>query len=376
MKKIILFLMCTLFILTGCGSQSNAKKSLNGLLEYELAEDWQEMTGLTTITEIAVQKSDNSIGFMAEYIEYSEDTPKDFLEYQENAFKETGAVFEDEFNLEESGRKIYGKIFNASEDIKDNKFIVGIMEVEENKDAFIGFIGTLISAENPLEEITSFLKTINFTGETLKQERHIIPEKEYFEFDLPAEYRKSDRKSETNFIKTLDDGVLYASLTTLSKENLPVEEQFNSLDENFKKMFSEYEVYQEENVENLEDRDIYSKIYKYSLNGKTAYSYFNVIDFKNTNLMVNCVYDILTDSDFKDTEEELKNLTHSIHLKKNAEKLLEKDIKEFKKQIEENQKALEKEMKEYEEKAKKEEVTQESVEQTETTQETTQIEKE
>ncbi len=375
MKKIIIFLIFTLCFLTGCGNNLEKKVSLNGLLEYNLIKDWEDMPStVSTLAEIAVQKSDNSIGLMAEYSEYAKDKPEDFIEFQENTFKQLGGIFEEEFSLDEKGRKLYGKIYNASEEDSKNKFVAGVFEIEKNKDAYISFVATLISAEDAINQIKDFLITINFTGKTLNEKRHIVPEKEYFEFDLPKEYRRTSRMQETNFIKPLEDGVLYANLKTLSKENLSVEEQFESLDKGFNNMFGENEVYKEDNTEKIGDLEIRSKIYKYSLNGSNAYSYFGVINFTKTNLMVAYIYDILTNGDFEPIEKEIENLTKSVKLKKNAEKLLKKDIEEFKKEIEENQKEMEKELEEERKKQEQEEENENSTENLEETEKAQEIE--
>lgn len=373
MKKIIIFLIFTLCFLTGCGKNSEKKVSLNGILEYNLSKEWEDMSDtVSTLAEIAVQKLDNSIGLMAEYTEYAKDKPETFIEFQENAFKQSGAVFEEEFSLDEKGRKVYGKIYSASEEDTQNKFVAGILEIEKNKDAYISFVATLISAEDAINQIKDFLITINFTGKTLNEKRHIVPKKEYFEFDLPEEYRRTSRSQELNFMKPLEDGVLYAALKTLSKENLSVEEQFERLNKEFNSVFTENEVYKEDNIEKIGDVEIHSKIYKYYLNESSVYSYFSVIDFTKTNLMVVCVYDVLTNSDFEPIEKELENLTKSVNLKKNAEKLLKKDIESFKKEIEKNQKKMEKELekerkkKEKEEKAKETEKSEEKEEEQET----------
>ena len=364
MKKIILLLAGILVFLTGCGKNLD-QKSLNGLLEYKLIDGWQNMSSdISTIAEIAVQKEDTSIGLMAEYTEYFQSKPEDFIAFQENSFKQSGAIFEEEFSLDEKGRKIYGKSFKASAEDEKNKFVAGIMEIEKNKDAYISFVATLIDAENGIEQIEQFLSTVNFTGKTLNEATHFIPEREYFELDLPAQYRKSSRNKETSFIKTLDNGVLYASLTTLSKENLSPQQEFENLDKGFNETFAQNEVYKEESVENFDDIQIQSKIYKYSLNGSNAYSYFSVIDFTNTNLMVVCVYDVLIDGDFAPIEKELNDLTKSVKLKKDAEKILKKDLEKLKKQIEKNQKELEKQQRKIEKEQEKESVSEEISEQT------------
>lgn len=354
MKKIIILFSFILVFITGC-SKSEKIQSLNQVFEYELLDEWQEMTDFkANLTEISLQKSDNSIGLMAEYVNYKNDSPEKFVEDLKNSFEHSGAIFEKDFSYDKNDRKINAKIFKVSEENPENKFIVGSMQINKNKDGFVGFMSTAINVDNYMDEITSALNAISFTGKYIENERHIIPNTEYFEFDLPPNYRRLNKISETSFIKNLDGNFIILSMKTLRKDVTPLEDELKKLNKNNQNnLVVDEEILKNTTTENFKDKDIYTKISKLN----DFYQYAGIIDFKNTNLMVSYNFNISTKEEFEKVENELKNLVDSIKLKNNAEKLIEKDAKKLKKEIEkqlqQNKKELELEKNKLEENSSK-----------------------
>lgn len=323
MKKIILLMLSVFLILTGC-SNSNSNKSLNGLLEYKLLNDWQDMGDYQGVTELCIEKNDKSIGIMAEYIEYEFSTAEEFIKYQDENLKLEATFLEDR-NLEGKDKIIKSKIYETENELGKTQFIAGTIEFN-NKSAFIGFIGTAIDNENGIDEIYTALESINLTELDLNQERKIITEKEYIEITLPPRWKRFERSSETSFYRSEGEDFLYTYISTLSKKDVNPQEEFEKMCEEFKLSFSDIKVYSEANVEDLDDRTITSIVYGFEEEDANGmYVYIGVTEFKNSDLFVLQSYDIIVNGTFEDIKEEIEKMSHSIKIKKGGEAQFEKD---------------------------------------------------
>ncbi|MDE6182771.1 MAG: hypothetical protein K2F59_06170, partial [Eubacteriales bacterium] len=323
MKKIILLILSIFLILTGC-SNSGVNKSLNGLLEYKLPENWQDMEDYQGVTELCIEKNDKSTGIMAEYIEYEFSTAEDFIQYQDENLKLEADFLEDR-NFEENGKNITSKIYETENELGNVQFVAGTVEFTD-KSAFIGFIGTAIDNENGIDEIYTALKSINLTEVDLNQERTIVAEKEYIEITLPPRWKRFERSAETSFYRSEGIEFLYTYANTLSKEDANPQEEFDKMCEQFKLNFLDSKVYSETKVEDLEDRIITSIVYGFEEeDGEGMYVSISVIEFKNSDLFVLQSYDIIVDGTFEDIKEEIEKITKSIKIKKGAEKQFKKD---------------------------------------------------
>ncbi|MDE6182021.1 MAG: hypothetical protein K2F59_02285, partial [Eubacteriales bacterium] len=213
MKKTILLMLSVLFILAGCSNKnsndnnettevnetnetdtnfsksneinkksSETLKSLNGFLEYELPEGWENRGGDKVKTEISIENSD--IMLLVDYVEYSTYEPKEFTKYQQDVTKPEEANFtlakEDTF--EDNGRKINLTIYekqNSSD--KKSQVLLATVEFDENKEAFLGVSATITENKNGINEVFDILNTVKFTGLKLSEERKFVAEKEDIE---------------------------------------------------------------------------------------------------------------------------------------------------------------------------------------------------
>lgn len=334
MKKLILFFLTMVFILTGCSKeQTKNLSSLNGFLSYDLPKGWITTENYDGVTEISVEREDKTIAIMVEYIEYSYDKPEGFIEYQNNILTTEGATLKEEQTIEEKGRKIQYKNYKVPESLDSFIFTVGTIEIDENKDAFLGFMGTLVSEEIEMKEVLNFLNTVDFTNIKLNKPRKVSSENEYVEFTLSEGWRRFERIVEYSFYKSKEDGFLYSYTKTYNKNEVTPQEQFDNLNKGFEQNFSDAKIYLEDTLE-LEDKTIKSRVYEYDLGGLLVYTYINIIEFKDSDLFVSSTFDIAVENGFESVKEELNGILKSMELKKNAEKLYEKNNKNKKDTIE------------------------------------------
>lgn len=347
MKHIIFTLLISLIIFTGCSSSdssaSSAKleknTSLNGFVQYKLPDDWQEISDYIGVTEVAIEKEDKGIGILMDYIEYDLDKPASFIKYQESILDKMGAEMLKERNENKDKRIINTKVYKGNKDQENVRYIIGTIEFEGNKDVYLGIMATIIynaygdtSKEDVIFEI---LNTVKLTDKNLNEEKHYISEKEYTEVTLPKKWRRLERFAENNFYKINNDGVLYCYISTFSSEETDPQKEFNNFVENFEKGAAESKpTVIDENIQDLGDKKITSKAYKFIVDELEVFSYFNLVEFKDSNLFVTANYNIDAEGGFDFVKEELDSITKSIKIKDGAEEKYRADLEAFKEAIE------------------------------------------
>ncbi|MDE6182020.1 MAG: hypothetical protein K2F59_02280 [Eubacteriales bacterium] len=338
MKKIILLMLSVLFILAGCSNKNsneanknneedtnseNTFKSLNGFLEYELPEGWQEVKNYDEPMEISIETVNTVV-----LVEYIQDIPENFIKFKEETIKLSNFKYNflEDYNFKRNDKNITLKMYaieDGSEDLLKKYCAIGTIEFDKNEDVFLGvhIVFSTLQYKDKLNEIVNVLDTIKFTDIKLEQERNTVIESKFIELTLQPLWQRYNKIKENGFYKKEEDLYLSAFFNTYSKEEGSPEEKFEEICLEFEENFTENNVkLYLDNTENLKDKTITSKAYETNIGD----GYFNIIDFKNRDLFVIVGYSILSsEGKFEDIKKELDEMTNSINLIEDAEEKFE-----------------------------------------------------
>lgn len=353
MKKIILLILSVSLTLTGCSFEDfseisnirklinfknkenkententeNTVKSLNGFLQYELPLGWEKLVNDTLRTEIAIEKEKD--GLMVEYLEYVNYTSEKFIEYQETMteVKELGFDLKEEDAFEKYGKKMIYKIY----ELEDTLYLVGTLEFDENKENFLGFSSVITNNKEITKEIFNILLSIQFTDIKLNEEKKAVLGDGKIEITLPPGWVKFGNVTENDFLKKIlkDDGMFLLAndndIEIFTEKETGMEEKLEELSFDITSSLIEdfgYVNEEELKTEDLEDRTIFSKLYKVDSVG--LYVYLNVIDFKDSDLLITSIYKIVKQDspekikeEFEASKEELDKMVKSIKIIQN-----------------------------------------------------------
>lgn len=290
--------------------------SFNNTLIYEMPEGYEDRLNYNGVSEIAISSVDGNNRIMADFIDKNQFTPEEFITNQESFLIQSGiAELNDEYSTNENGRKVNKKVYEINQEMLYLNFYIATLELKENKDSYIGIMGSGVNYESE-EAFDRFVSSITLTGESINKPRIFSSEDETVQITMPANWKRFEKNTNYSFYKQDKNGFLYFYTKSYNKNELDPIDSFNATKHSIENNFEEAKIYKPEWTEDLKDKTITSIVYEYNLDGQIVYSYFSIIDFKNTNIFAMSNSDIAINGTFDNVSNELEEITKSITIKK------------------------------------------------------------